>query len=340
MDKVAVVILNYNGKNHLEKFLPSVVSHSQDARIYVADNNSTDDSIEFIEKNYPGINLIRIPLNNGYSQGYNIALSAVSAEYYILLNSDVEVTPGWIKPVISLMESDKTIAACQPKIKSFYNKDSFEYAGAAGGFIDKLGYPFCRGRIFNCMEEDHGQYDENAEIFWASGACLFIKASLFHQAGGFDEDFFAHMEEIDLCWKLKNQGFKIYYCGQSSVYHVGGGTLSKASPQKTYLNFRNNLSLLYQNLPSDKLFPIILSRLILDGIAGFKFLFSDSIGHFIAVIRAHFSIYAQIKKLNGKRKYNISKRVKGNVPLKGIYKGSIVYDHYILKIKRFSDIKL
>jgi GT2 family glycosyltransferase len=340
MDKVAVVILNYNGKNHLEKFLPSVVNHSSDARIYVADNNSTDNSIAFLEKNYPGIDLIRIPSNNGYSNGYNIALSSISADYYILLNSDVEVTPGWIKPVIALMESDESIAACQPKIKSFHNKNCFEYAGAAGGFIDKLGYPFCRGRIFNAIEEDHGQYDDNTEIFWASGACLFVKASLFQQAGKFDADFFAHMEEIDLCWKLKNLGYKIYYCGESSVYHVGGGTLSKISPQKTYLNFRNNLSLLYQNLPSGKLFPIIFSRLILDGIAAIKFLFTDSIGHFTAVLRAHFSIYGQINQLNAKRKYNISKRVNGKLPLKGIYKGYIVYDHYILKIKKFSDIKI
>jgi GT2 family glycosyltransferase len=340
MDKVAVVILNYNGKNYLERFLPSVVSNSSGARLYIADNNSTDDSIPFLEQHYPQIDIIRISSNNGYSKGYNIALRSIQAEYYILLNSDVEVTPGWIEPVIAIMESDEQIAACQPKIKSYHNKKAFEYAGAAGGFIDRLGYPFCRGRIFNSIEEDHGQYDDNCEIFWASGACLFIKVPLFHKIGGFDEDFFAHMEEIDLCWKLKNQGYKIYYAGQSTVYHVGGGTLSKTSPHKTYLNFRNNLSLLYQNLPSNKLFAVIFSRLLLDGVAGIRFLFSGSMAHFFAILRAHFSIYANFKKLKTKRKYNISKKKKGMEDLKGIYAGSIVFDHFILRIKKFSEIKL
>jgi GT2 family glycosyltransferase len=338
MDKIAVVILNYNGKKYLEEFLPSLVSNSSSSRIYVADNNSNDDSIYFLEKTYPEITIIKIVSNHGYSKGYDIALNSIKAEYYILLNSDVEVRPGWIEPVISLLESDQHIAACQPKIKSYTNKKKFEYAGAAGGFIDKLGYPFCRGRIFNDIEEDIGQYDNDCEIFWASGACLFIKADLFHKAGGFDEDFFAHMEEIDLCWKLKNQGYKIYFCGKSEVYHVGGGTLSKSSPQKTYLNFRNNLSLLYQNLPSEKLYPVLLSRLLLDGIAGLKFLFSGSIGHFWAVIRAHFYIYSKFKQLKAKRKYNLSKRMKMN--LKGVYSGSIVYDYFVKKLTRFSDINL
>jgi GT2 family glycosyltransferase len=340
MDKIAVVILNYNGKQYLEKFLPSVVSHSSAARIYVADNNSSDDSISYLKDNYPQISIIRIPENKGYSKGYNIALQAIQAEYYILLNSDVEVTSGWIEPVISLMDSEEQIAACQPKIKSFNNKIQFEYAGAAGGFIDKLGYPFCRGRIFDVLEEDHGQYDADCEIFWASGACLFIKAKLFHRVKGFDQDFFAHMEEIDLCWKLKNQGFKIYYCGKSQVYHVGGGTLSKASPQKTYLNFRNNISLLYQNLPSNRLYSILLVRLLLDGLAAIKFLFSDSFGHFTAIIRAHFAIYGSFRRLKAKRTENLSKRTSGISNLKGIYQGSIVYDHFVHKTMKFTDIRM
>jgi GT2 family glycosyltransferase len=337
MDKVAIVILNYNGKNHLEKFLPSVVMGSEGANIYIADNASTDDSVSFLEKNYPTLQLIRIPINYGYSKGYNIALQSIKSQYYILLNSDVEVNQGWLEPLVRLMDSDEKIAACQPKIKSYLKKNEFEYAGAAGGYIDRLCYPFCRGRIFGSIEEDHGQYDKNSEIFWASGACLMIRADLFHSHGGFDDDFFAHMEEIDFCWRLKSSGYRIFYCGESCVYHLGGGTLNKSNPRKTYLNFRNNLSLIYKNYPGRYLYPVIFLRMILDGIAAIKFLFTDSFGHFWAVAMAHFSVYASLNILKAKRKRNMENLTAD--PLKGTYKGFIVFEYYFLKKRKFSDLK-
>ncbi|MBI3232939.1 MAG: glycosyltransferase family 2 protein [Bacteroidetes bacterium] len=238
--KVAVVILNYNGKHWLEKFLPSVLSSTYaNIEIVVADNCSTDDSIDFINQNYPNLTLIKNRVNGGFSKGYNDCLKHVTADYYVLLNSDIEVTPNWIEPVIELMESDSLIAACQPKILMYDQKDKFEYAGAAGGFMDSMGYMFCRGRIFDIYETDHGQYNEAIEVFWATGACLFVRANIYHQFGGLYEPLFAHMEEIDFCWRLKNNGYKIYACPTSEVYHVGGGTLNKTSPHKTYLNFRN-----------------------------------------------------------------------------------------------------
>jgi GT2 family glycosyltransferase len=338
MDKVAIVILNYNGKNYLEKFLPSVIINSPGAVIYIADNASTDDSVLFLEKNFPTLHLIKIPVNYGYSKGYNIALQSVKSQYYILLNSDVEVNAGWLKPLISLMDSDEKIAACQPKIKSYNKKNDFEYAGAAGGFIDRLGYPFCRGRIFDSIEEDHGQYDITSEIFWASGACLMIKADLFHNFGGFDDDFFAHMEEVDLCWRLQSSGYKIFYCAESSVYHLGGGTLSKSDPKKTFLNFRNNLSLLYKNYPGQYLYPLIFLRMILDGLAAIKFLFTDSFGHFWAVAMAHFEIYKSMRLLRAKRRETM-KNISAN-PLKRAYKGFIVFDYYLFKRRKFSDLMM
>jgi GT2 family glycosyltransferase len=252
--KTAVVILNWNGRNFLETFLPSVLEYSaRCADVIVADNASTDDSVAFLQEHYPQIRIIEHPKNGGFSKGYNDALKQIDAEYYILLNSDVEVTPNWITPVIEMMDADPSIAACQPKLRSFEDRSQFEYAGAAGGFIDAYGYPFCRGRIFDVLEEDRGQYDDACEVFWATGACLFVRADLYHALGGLDEDFFAHMEEIDFCWRLKNNGHKVMYCPDSTVYHVGGGALPKSSPRKTYLNFRNNLALLVKNLPSKRL---------------------------------------------------------------------------------------
>ena len=337
MDKVAIIILNYNGRNYLEKFLPSVVANSDGAVIYIADNASTDDSVSFLEKKFPSIRLIRIPVNYGYSKGYNVALESIKSRYYILLNSDIEVHQGWLEPLIKLMDSDEKIAACQPKIKSYNKKNEFEYAGAAGGFIDRLGYPFCRGRIFNSMEEDHGQYDTSSEVFWASGACLMIRADLFHSLQGFDDDFFAHMEEVDLCWRLQKSGYKIYYCAESSVFHLGGGTLSKSNPRKTFLNFRNNLSLLYKNYPGRYLYLIIFLRMILDGLAAVKFLFTDSFGHFWAVVMAHFSLYRSLYVLSAKRKKINSLNAD---PLKRAYKGFIVFDYYFLRKRKFSDLKM
>jgi len=301
--RVSVVILNWNGKKFLEKFLPSLVTHSSDkAEIIVADNASSDESVNYLKSGFPTVRIIQHDKNYGFAKGYNLALEQVESDYYILLNSDIEVTPDWIQPVIDLMESDASIAACQPKIRSYTEPEKFEYAGAAGGFIDKYGYPFCRGRMFLSIEEDKGQYDDAIEIFWATGACIFVRAALFHKFGGLDEDFFAHMEEIDFCWRLKNEGYKIMYCPYSVVYHIGGGTLPKVSWRKTYLNFRNNCILLYKNLPDNLLIEVFAKRLILDGIAAMKFLITAGFKDFFAVSKAHFSFYRTIRKTRQKRK--------------------------------------
>ena len=333
MKKTAVVILNYNGKKFLEDFLPTVVEKSKDvADIWVADNNSSDGSVDLLKNKFPDVNLIINKENGGYATGYNLALRQIKAEYYVLLNSDIEVTDNWIEPVIKLMDSDKNIAACQPKIRSFYEKEKFEYAGGSGGFIDKYGYPFCRGRLFQSLETDTGQYDDAVEVFWASGACMFVRADLFHKFDGLDDDFFAHMEEIDLCWRFKNHGHKIMVCPDSTVFHVGGGTLPKNSPRKTYLNFRNNFSLLYKNLPSNRLFQVFALRLLLDGVAGLKFLTEGGFQDFLAVIKAHFYFYRNIGNLRRKRKKLKQQEVTQ------IYNGNIVVEHYINKKKRYSDL--
>jgi len=331
--RIAVVILNWNGKKFLERFLPSLLANSsKEGDVIVADNASTDDSVEYLKSNFPTIRIIQHNKNYGFAQGYNLALSQVEADYYILLNSDIEVTPNWIQPVIDLMESDESIAACQPKIRSFTEPQKFEYAGAAGGFIDKYGYPFCRGRMFLSIEEDNGQYDDSIEIFWATGACMFVKADLFHKFGGLDDDFFAHMEEIDFCWRLKNEGYKIMYCPTSVVYHIGGGTLPKISWKKTYLNFRNNCILLYKNLPDNLLLEVFAKRLILDGIAATKFLITAGFKDFFAVSKAHFSFYGSLRKTRQKRK----KIKQGQV--KNIYQKNIVFEYYLRGKKKFTDL--
>ncbi|HVD97545.1 MAG TPA: glycosyltransferase family 2 protein [Cytophagaceae bacterium] len=335
MDKVAVVILNWNGRAFLEKFLPSVITHSSSASIVVADNNSTDDSVDFLKKNYPALRIIEIAENGGYSKGYNIALRQIEAEYYVLLNSDIEVSPQWLEPVLRLMDKDTSIAACQPKLLDYNNRELFEYAGGAGGYLDWLGYPFCRGRLFNTLEKDHGQYDDNHEIFWATGACMFVRASDFHAVDGLDDDFFAHLEEIDLCWRLKSRGKKIYCCSESKVYHVGGGTLNKINPRKTYLNFRNSLYMLYKNLTPGRLFLLISARLVLDGVAGIKFLLEGSGKHTLAVIKAHFSFYGALGSLRKKRKANIL----SDLDFKEVYKGSIVLDYFLKKKTSFDRLK-
>ncbi|MFA4852323.1 MAG: glycosyltransferase family 2 protein [Bacteroidales bacterium] len=328
--KVAVVILNWNGKRFLEKFLPLLIQYnSLIAEIIIADNASDDDSVDFLKKYHPDIRIIQNTENGGFAEGYNDALSQVDAEYYVLLNSDIEVTENWIDPVIDLMDKDKSIAACQPKIRSFNNKEEYEYAGAAGGYIDKYGYPFCRGRIFQSLEKDEGQYDDVAEIFWATGACMFVRAELYHKLGGLDNDFFAHMEEIDFCWRLKNAGYKIMYCPYSVIFHVGGGTLPKNNPRKTFLNFRNNFFLLYKNLPSGKLFTVFFVRFFLDGLAGMKFLFEGHFKDVFAVTKAHFSFYSSIGKLRKKRKL-----IK-HLDVSCIYRKSIVFEHYINKKNSF-----
>ncbi|RYU91772.1 glycosyltransferase family 2 protein [Emticicia agri] len=328
MPKVAIVILNYNGQGFLEKFLPAVIQNAEDCEIVVADNASTDNSVTFLKQTYPAIRLIQLPHNGGFTGGYNEALKQVQATYYVLLNSDIEVTPNWVNPVIELMDANPKIAACQPKMRDYYKPAYFEYAGAAGGYIDWLGYPFCRGRIFDTCEADTGQYDDTREIFWATGACMFVRADVFHQLGGFDTRFFAHMEEIDLCWRMKNAGHQIYYSPASTVYHVGGGTLHKSNPRKTFLNYRNGLAMLYKNLPANGLFTTIFARLVLDGISSIKFLMAGSFKDIWAILKAHFAFYAMIPKLERK----------SPKPLNDIYPKSIVLDYFLRKKKRFGEL--
>ena len=332
--KTAVIILNWNGKNWLENFLETLIKHSQNTNIFIGDNASTDDSISFVRKKFPSVKIIINKQNDGYAKGYNNVLSQISAKYYVLINSDIQVTKDWLYPIIRLMDNDKNISACQPKILDYKNKERFEYAGASGGFIDNLGYPFCRGRIFEDTEEDKGQYNNTKEIFWATGACLFVRASHFWDAEGLDEDFFAHQEEIDLCWRLKNKGYKIMVEPKSYVYHVGGGTLNTNSPFKTYLNFRNNLYMLFKNLPLSSLTKIIPLRLLLDGLAAFTFLKqSNGLKHFLMIGKAHLSFYFSIPKLIKKRNKIFQKN-----NLIGKVKYSILFKNKIQKIKKFSEL--
>ncbi|MGB0917890.1 MAG: glycosyltransferase family 2 protein [Flavobacteriales bacterium] len=329
--RVAVVILNWNGKRFLEQFLPSVLEHSAEANVYVADNASTDGSLGFLKSNFPSVKLIDNGENLGFAGGYNKALRNLKEDYFVLLNSDVEVSKDWLKPVIELMDSDSSIAACQPKIISQEQKSHFEYAGAAGGFIDKYGYPFCRGRIFDTLEKDANQYNNAIEVFWATGACLFVRNNCFASIGGLDEDFFAHMEEIDLCWRLKRAGYKIMVQPESVVYHVGGGTLPKSNPWKTFLNFRNGLEMLAKNLPKSQLFQVVFFRLILDGIAGLKFLLSGSFGDFFAIFKAHFAFYGRLNTTLKKRSGNYDSVTKQ-------FNGSMVYQYFVKGKKLFTDL--
>lgn len=338
MTKTAVVILNWNGKNHLKQFLPSVVKNtsSPDAEIYVADNGSTDDSINFIKENYPKIKLILLDKNYGFAEGYNKALAQINAKYFVLLNSDVEVTENWLDASVSYLDKNNDCAACMPKLKAYSEKDYFEYAGAGGGFIDKYGYPFCQGRILNVIEKDNGQFDQIKDIFWATGACLFIKADLYKEVGGLDGRFFAHMEEIDLCWRLKNRAYRIAYIPETTVYHLGGGTLPNNSPRKLFLNFRNNLLLLYKNLPENELRWKMFVRKILDGVAGIKFLASFSFRELNAVVKAHIAFYKLLKIYKPIRKEIQSKATKHQHP--EIYPKSIIIDFFLKKKKFFKDL--
>lgn len=334
MNKIAVVILNWNGANLLRQFLPSVIQYSlNEAEIWVADNASTDNSIKIVEAEFPDVKILRLDKNYGFAGGYNRALKQISADIYVLLNSDVEVTAGWLTPILKQFEKQPHLGACQPLIRSYHHKDAFEYAGAAGGYLDFLGYPFCRGRIFDTIEFDDGQYDTSVEIFWASGAAFFVRSEVYHACGGLDEDFFAHMEEIDLCWRLKIKGWKVICESQSVVYHVGGGTLSQGSPRKTFLNFRNNLNLLLKNLPTKKLLPVLFLRMVLDGIAAFLFLFqSKGHLHFLAVIKAHLHFYSGFLSQYKKRKQIKPK------PVSQIYLRSILWDYHLKKRKKFSSL--
>ena len=332
--KVAVVILNYNGKKFLEQFLPNVISNCDPtwSEIVVADNASTDDSVAFMRERFPQIRLIENGSNGGFATGYNLALRQIEAQYYVLLNSDIEVSPHWLDPVVALMDSDTRIAACQPKILSYYHREQFEYAGASGGFIDKYGYPFCRGRVFQHLENDEGQYDAPMEVFWATGACMFVRADLYHSIGGLDDSFFAHMEEIDLCWRLKNAGYKVYCCPSSKVYHIGGGTLPKNSPRKTYLNFRNNLSLLVKNLPERRVKRTILYRIVLDWVAAFKFLVEGCPKDFGMVFKAHWDFYKRLKSLHTKRKEV------GHRQVSCVYQRNIVFESVVRGKNRYSEL--
>jgi GT2 family glycosyltransferase len=331
--KIAIVILNWNGQKLLEQFLPSVVNYSsKEATIYIADNASTDSSINYVRSSFPSIKIVKNDINGGYAKGYNDALKSIDADIYCLLNSDVEVTQNWLKPVIDIFKSEKNTAIIQPKLLDFKNKTKFEYAGAAGGFIDLFGYPYCRGRVFNHLETDKGQFNDVKEIFWASGACLFIRAKVYHQLEGFDEDYFAHQEEIDLCWRTQNIGYKIKYVGSSLVYHVGGATLQQANPHKTFLNFRNSLLNVVKNVPKKWFLFVIFSRLLLDGIAGIKFIIELRPIHTWAIIKAHYSFYKNLNKFLKKRK-KILKKEDYNLHT------SIVWQYFVLCRRKFNQLK-
>lgn len=328
--KLAVVILNWNGALLLEQFLPKIIAYSAGADLYVADNASTDESISTLQQKFPQITIIQNKDNFGFAKGYNEALKHVDAEIYALVNSDIEVTPNWLEPIIEEFTKEKDTAIIQPKILAFKNKEKFEYAGAAGGFIDVFGYPFCRGRVFDTIEKDLGQYNDAIEIFWASGACFFIRSEVFHALNGFDEAFFAHQEEIDLCWRAFNRNYITKYIPTSIVYHVGGATLEQGNPRKTFLNFRNSLLMLTKNLPSSKLFPIIIGRMVLDGVAGIYFLVQGKPKHFTAILKAHYHFYTNFGVFYKKRE---------NKQRKDYFKAkSIVISYFMRSGKVFEDV--
>lgn len=326
MESVAVVILNYNGRAYLEQFLPSIIAHSGTAKIIVADNASTDDSVDYLLKEFPSVQLILLDKNYGFAEGYNQALQSLNYTYYALINSDVEVTPDWLNPLVDYLDINPSYAAVQPKIRAFHQRDSFEYAGAAGGYVDSLGYPYCRGRIFEHVEMDLGQYDTPTDVDWTSGACMLMRKEAYHTLGGFDADFFAHMEEIDLCWRLRSAGWKLACVPERIVYHVGGGTLHKSSPMKTYLNFKNGLSLLVKNLPASQLWWKLPMRLILDGLAALKFAFESSPTHLEAILKAHLGFYRQF--LSDYKKRTNTSRPRST---------SILFKYFVQKKRSFAD---
>jgi GT2 family glycosyltransferase len=330
---VAVVILNWNGKKLLEQFLPSVISCSEkEATIYLADNASTDDSVSLVQNKFPSIKIIQNKTNGGYAKGYNDALKNLTEDLFVLLNNDVAVSPNWLTPIVSEFKKDDNLVAAQPKILDYHNKSYFEYAGAGGGYIDQLGYPYCRGRIFNTLEKDKGQYDDTTTVFWATGACLFVRKTAYNEVDGLDEEFFAHQEEIDLCWRLQSQGGTIKYIGKSTVYHVGGATLSSYSSKKTFYNFRNSLLMLIKNVSSSKVWFLLFIRLILDGLAGFQFLIQGKWRHSLAIIKAHVSFYRLIPTC-------LKKRNKNSTQFKYYHIKSIVWNYFIRKNRTFKQLK-
>ena len=336
--KIAIVILNWNGCKLFETYLPSVIRNScaENVELFVADNGSTDNSIQLLNQKFPEVKIIDLKKNYGFAEGYNRALQKLEADYFVLLNSDVEVTPGWIDKIMQLFDTNPKIAAVQPKILSYENPHRFEYAGAAGGFIDRFGYPFCRGRILNRMEADTGQYNKATSVFWASGACMFVKAEAFREAGGFDGDFWAHMEEIDLCWRLKSEGYEIWYQPESVVFHLGGGTLSYGSSQKIYFNFRNNLYMLFKNLPQYKFKRIFLARLVLDCIAAGKFLVGFQFCGFWAVVKAHAAFYSNVSVLIKKRKE--TQKLIVVKEHREIYSKNIMWKFFLQRKRKFSEL--
>ncbi len=336
---VAIVILNWNGKKYLETFLQSVIqySNSTDNKVFVVDNNSSDGSVEYVRSHFPEVEIIQFQVNYGFAKGYALSLPKINAKYYLLLNSDVEVSENWLDPMIHMLEKDPKIAAAMPKIKSYTRKNYFEYAGAGGGFIDKYGYPFCQGRILSEIEKDTGQYNEGREIFWASGACMFLRSEAYSKTGGLDGDFFAHMEEIDLCWRLKRLGYKIYYCPESQVYHVGGGTLPNDNSRKLYYNYRNNLYLLFKNLGRIQLLTIMVPRLLLDCISLSLYLFQGKFSFSMSVIRAHIRFYINLPRLVNKRR--IFNKIIGKNTVDQTYNKSIVMSFFLKGKKHFTDLE-
>ncbi len=331
--KTAIVILNWNGQQLLEQFLPSIVRFSSDiAEVYVADNASTDSSISYVKDFFPSVHIVQNPTNAGYAKGYNDALQSIKADVYCLINSDVEVTEGWLNPVLDLFKKEENTAIIQPKLLDYKNKEKFEYAGAGGGFIDLYGYPYCRGRVFNHLEKDHGQFDNVAEIFWASGACFFIRSKVYHSLGGFDEDYFAHQEEVDLCWRTQNAGYDVKYVGASTVYHVGGATLQESNPHKTFLNFRNSLLNVIKNVPKQWFLFVVFSRLVLDGVAGMKFIVELRPIHTWAILKAHFSLYKNFYKFLKKRK-KLQRKYNYNLHT------SVVWQYFVLGRKTFKQLR-
>ncbi|WP_350285692.1 glycosyltransferase family 2 protein [uncultured Croceitalea sp.] len=327
--KLAVVILNWNGAQLLKDYLPFVLKFSGDATIYLIDNASTDDSVEMVKTEFSEVQVIENEENYGFAGGYNQGLKSIDADLFCLLNSDVEVTPNWTSPFLKLFKENESIAIAQPKIRDLKNREYFEYAGAAGGYIDKLGYPFCRGRIFQSIEKDEGQYDDTREVFWATGACMFIRKTVFWELDGFDADYFAHQEEIDLCWRAKNTGHKVFYVGESIVFHLGGFTLKNSNPNKTFLNFRNSLYSITKNLPRRSATKLIFYRLLLDGIAAVHFAIQLKFLHSFAILRAHFSFYKNFSKM-------YKKREKANFLLKYYSVKSIVWSHFVHQVKNFN----
>ena len=336
--KTAVVILNWNGKSLMQQFLPALLEHtpSDEAQIVVADNGSTDDSISFLRTNYPEIQIIAFEENLGFAEGYNRALAQLDHQYVVLLNSDVEVTSGWLTTAIEYMDQNPEVVALQPKILSYKDKTSFEYAGACGGYMDMYGYPYCRGRVLNVVEKDTQQYDTVKDVLWATGACLFIKLDVYKQSGGLDAYFFAHQEEIDLCWRLRARGYRLACTPQSVVYHVGGGTLKVESPRKTFLNFRNNLLMIYKNIPADKLQSVMRLRFLLDYLALVKFMLTGHFGNALAIIKARIAYIRLKKEYILIREENLSKRVVTSIP--EVFSQSLIFNFYFKGKKNFTEL--